>query len=236
MFQSMFLSLKRRPLPALRYSTVALLSLLQISLWYPWLSQAHDDIRRQTRLKNQAVSEWQAIQRQAIALENVRFGEYAWLEHQIVARKANVATQWRIEGSQTLAQWRSLLEEVQRRFSLSVLTVSWEREKNAQWHGVLRFAIQAPKANRSFHNWLPTRLDDTRFIPADWQLLSTMRTAKSTSALIEYKHRRHWVQAGSWLPDAGLSVRSVALGQVTLVEKGGALQTLLIRDFGGVGE
>ena len=95
------------------------------------------------------------------------------------------------------------------------------------------FNINAPKVNREYHNWLPSKLRTYRFERKDWRLLSTVRTDESASALVTYKKSRYWVRKGSWLPEAGLSVNAVSFDRVILVAKDGSQQALNIREADG---
>ena len=211
---------------------VLLLVMLQLAVWYPFLSAAQNNADQQFKLKQGAQRSWSAIQRQSRALARVQLTDHPWLQHQIIDTAQNMASAWEVKGTASLPQWQAALEQIEERFALTLLSVSWQKESNGQWQGKMHFSIQAPKMNREYHNWLPARILIERFNQRDWQLLSTMRTSENTSALVQYKNHRYWVQEGSWLPSAGLSVGTVSLDQVTLIANDSSLQTLVIRQKG----
>lgn len=232
MFLFPYFQASKASLLRINLSLVLLLVTLQLAIWYPFLSHAVENEGRQLNLKQGALHSWNAIQQQNRALAMVDFEEHPWLLYRIVDTAQEVASVWEVEGTASLRQWQTALEQIEERFALMLLSVSWQREGNEQWHGKMQFAIQPPKMNREYHNWLPARILVERYIKKDWQLLSTMRTLENVFALVEYKSHRHWVQEGSWLPAAGLLVGSVSLEQVILIAKDGSLQTLAIRQIG----
>jgi hypothetical protein len=232
MFLSPFFQAIRAFLLRINLSLVLLLIILQLAVWYPFIANAYDNAGRQLKLKQGAQHSWNSIQQQSRALAMAEFEDHPWLQHRTVDTAQEITSVWEIEGAASLPQWQTALEQVEERFALALLSVSWQRRSGEQWQGKMQFSIQAPKMNREYHNWLPARILIERFIKKDWQLLSTMRTSENASALVEYKHHRHWVQEGSWLPAAGLSVGSVSSDQVTLIAKDGSLQTLAIRQVG----
>ncbi|WP_369919873.1 hypothetical protein AB8E32_14845 [Marinomonas polaris] len=217
-------------------SVVLLLLLLQVAVWYPFLSQAQDDLNQQSKLKARAENDWKKTQQQANQLHDMRLLDESWLQHRVEDTKNGVPTQWSINGSASLIEWQIVLEKIETQFALGLLAASWQRESNGYWQGHLLFAIKIPKANREYHDWLPTKLYMNRFEQKDWQLLSTMRIGDNTSALVVYKNARHWVSEGSWLPDAGLTVNDVSFDRVTLMAKDGSEQALVVRKKGAQDE
>ncbi|WP_421846639.1 hypothetical protein [Marinomonas sp.] len=236
MHLSQYLNIKKTSFFTIHGSSVLFLLLLQMAAWYPFLSDARDALKSQSRQKYQAAQRWEKAQIQAKQLEFIQFEAAPWAQHRVLATDQNVPTQWLLEGVASISKWQGLLEEIERQFALDLLSVSWRREQSGNWQGSLLFAVKAPKGNREFHNWLPTRLRAERFVLNDWQLLSTMRIGEITSALIIYKDGRHWVRQGSWLAEAGLTVSSVSFDQVVLLAIDGSQQTLLVREQGGSNE
>jgi hypothetical protein len=236
MFLSTFLKANYVSLKNINASVVFLLILLQIAVWYPFLSQAQDELNRQTRLKQRADRDWDKAQQQAEQLHDIHLFDDSWLQHRVEDTKNGVPTQWFIEGVASLMEWHVALEKIEEQFALGLLSVSWQRKDNGQWQGRLLFTVQTPKANREYHNWLPTKLYMNRFVQNDWQLLSTMRIGKNTSALIVYKDARHWIRKGSWLPDAGVIVDTVSFDRVILMAKDGSKQAVVVRRQGSNNE
>lgn len=236
MYLSKFLKANAVSFININASVVFLLILLQIAIWYPFLSQAQDELNRQARLKNHAENDWKKVQQQANLLRDIRSLDESWLQHRVEDTKNGVPTQWSIEGVAPLMEWQAVLEKIEERFALGLLSVSWQRKADGQWQGRLLFTVQPPKANREYHNWLPTKLYMNRFVPNHWQLLSTMRMGKNTSALVVYKDTRHWIREGSWLPDAGVSVDEVSFDRVILMAKDGSKQAVVVRRQGSDNE
>uniref|UniRef100_A6W2T6 Uncharacterized protein n=1 Tax=Marinomonas sp. (strain MWYL1) TaxID=400668 RepID=A6W2T6_MARMS len=233
MFLSKYLKTNGASLKNIKGSVVLLLLLLQIAVWYPFLSQAQDELNRQSKLKARAESDWKKTQQQAILLRDMYLLDESWLQHRVEDAKNGVPTQWSINGSASLTEWQIVLEKIETQFALDLLAASWQRGSNGYWQGHLLFAIKIPKANREYHDWLPTKLYMNRFEQKDWQLLSTMRIGDNTSALVAYKNARHWVSEGSWLPEAGLTVNEVSFDRVTLMAKDGSENALAVREQGG---
>ncbi|NVK72777.1 MAG: hypothetical protein HWE24_04790 [Oceanospirillaceae bacterium] len=233
MFLSPYLKIKKVSFFTIHGSSVLFLLLLQIAAWYPFLSDAQESLKQQSRLEYRAVEQWRKTQVQAKQLALAQFESASWAQHYIVASDQNIPTQWGVKGSASIRNWQILLEQIETQFHLVLLSVLWQREANGNWQGTLEFGIRAPKENRAFHNWLPAKIQADHFSRNDWQLLSTMRIGQNTSALLAYKERRHWVRQGSWLAEAGLTVSSVSSDQVVLLAKNGAKQVLLIREQGG---
>lgn len=236
MFLSKYLKANGLSLTNIKGSVVLFLILLQVALWYPLLSKAQDESNKQAKLKARAENEWKETQRQANQLRGIRLSDASWLQHKVEDTKNGVPTQWSINGSASLIEWQTMLEKIEERFALGLLSASWQRESNGDWQGHLLFAIKAPKANREYRDWLPTKLRINRFEQKDWQLVSTMRMGKNTSALVVYKDTRYWVSQGSWLPDAGLTVDDVSFDRVTLIAKDGSKSALVVREKGGADE
>lgn len=232
MFQSPFFQVSKASLLGINLSLVLLLVTLQLAVWYPFISNAYDNADRQLKLKQGAQHSWNSIQQQSRALAMAEFKDHPWLQHRIIDTAQEITSVWEVEGAAPLPQWQTALEQIEERFALALLSVSWQRGSGEYWQGRMQFTIQAPKMNREYHNWLPARILVERFIKKDWQLLSTLHTSENTSALVEYKNHRHWVQEDSWLPAAGLSIGSVLFDQVTLIAKDGSLHTLAIRQLG----
>ena len=232
MFLSKYLKINSASLVNINGSVVLLLILLQIAIWYPFLSQAHDESNRQTSLKNRAENDWKRTQQQANQLHEIPLLDESWIQHSVEAAKNGVPTQWSINGIASLMEWQNVLEKIEMQFALGLLAASWQREDNRGWRGRLLFSIEAPTANREYHNWLPTKLRMNRFQQEDWQLLSTMRMGEKASALVAYKNARHWVREGSWLPDAGLTVNAVSFDRVVLIARDGSEQALVVRKEG----
>ena len=226
------LSIKMSALYAINGSVVLLVALFQLAAWYPFISQTQSEQNRHLRLRDRTLYEWEKTERQAKNLQTVHFKDAPWAQHAVESSFNSVPTTWSLEGVASIAQWQTLLERVEAQCALGLQAVDWQRQQSGHWKGRLLFDIKIPKANRDYHNWLPTKLRATQFIKKDWQLLSTMRSAERASALVTYKHLRRWVQAGSWLPRSGVTVSAVSFNSVTLMAKDGSLQTLVVRDMG----
>ncbi|ETX09653.1 hypothetical protein MUS1_06455 [Marinomonas ushuaiensis DSM 15871] len=232
MLLSQYLKIDISSLCNITGSTVCIFIMLQLAIWYPLLSGAQDDLERHIKRKERAETEWQKIQGQANRLKGMTFLNEVWVSHHIFSEKNAVPTQWFIEGTAGLIEWQTLLEKVEEHVALGMQSVHWQRLPNGQWQGCLLFDIKIPKANREYHNWLPTKLRSYPFVEKDWQVLSTMRVGENASALLEYKQQRHWVRQGSWLPSAGLTVDTVTFDQVTLMTKEGSQIALTVRKIG----
>ncbi|RBP78275.1 hypothetical protein [Marinomonas rhizomae] len=229
---SKYLKASKASLRHINGSAVALMMFVQISLWYPFLSQAQEELNKQAKLKARAEASWEKIQQQVNQLRGMSLLNETWVQHRVEDSEKGIPTQWSIAGAASLAEWQAVLEKVEAQYALGLLAASWQREKNGDWRGHLLFSLETPKANRVYHNWLPTKLHMNRFEPNDWLLLSTMRMGDKTSALVAYKHVRHWVSDGSWLPDAGVTVNGVSFGRVTLIAKDGSEKVLAMREKG----
>lgn len=228
-----YLKIKLSSLYAIKGSVVLLLVMLQLAAWYPFLSQQQDDMNRQIRQKDRANHEWERVKKQAIELHTISFIDEPWARHHVVATQTNIPTKWSLEGIASVMEWQGLLEKVEMQVAVGLFSVYWQRADDGQWLGRFLFNINVPKANREYHNWLPSKLRAYRFERKDWRLLSTVRTDESTSALVAYKKSRYWVRKGSWLPEAGLSVNAVSFDRVILVAKDGSQQALNIREADG---
>jgi hypothetical protein len=228
-----YLKIKISSLSTIKGSVVLPLVMLQLAAWYPFLSQIQDDMNRHIRQKDRVNHEWERVKQQAIKLHTIGFIDEPWARHHVVATQTNIPTKWSLEGIASVAEWQGLLEKIEVQFAVDLLSVYWQREDDGQWLGRFLFNINVPKANREYHNWLPSKLRAYRFERKDWHLLSTVRTDESTSALVTYKKSRYWVRKGSWLPEAGLSVNAVSFDQVILVAKDGSKQSLIIREADG---
>ncbi|MCW4628913.1 MULTISPECIES: hypothetical protein [Marinomonas] len=211
-------------------SIVLLFILLQMAVWYPLLSNLHDDVSHHTRLNNQAENEWRQWQKQANYLRQIHFPDTSWVQQRVVATEIDRPTQWLIEGTASLIAWQSVLEQVETQLPLVLHTVSWQRTQLGNWQGRLRFGLGVPKQNREYHNWLPTQLRTRRFNKDDWRLVSTMRVGAAASAMLNYKNHRYWITRGSWLPEAGMTVNAVSFDQITLVARDGSIQRLQVRE------
>lgn len=227
---SKYLKASKSSLSNINGSAVSLLILVQTAIWYPFLSQAQDELNRQAKLKVRAEADWTKTQQQANQLRNMSLLDEPWVQHRVEGSEEGIPTQWSIRGAASLNEWQAVLEKVEERYALGLLAASWQRDKNGDWRGHLLFSLEAPKANREYHNWLPTKLRMSRFEQNDWQLLSTMRMGDKTSALVAYKDMRHWVGEGSWLPDAGVTVKDVSFDRVTLISKDGSEKALVVRE------
>lgn len=227
---SKYLKASKSSLSNINGSAVSLLILVQTAIWYPFLSQAQDELNRQAKLKARAEADWTKTQQQANRLRNMSLLDEPWVQHRVEDTEEGIPTQWSISGVASLTEWQAVLEKVEERYALGLLAASWQRDKNGDWRGHLLFSLETPKANREYHNWLPTKLRMSRFEQNDWQLLSTMRMGDKTSALVAYKDTRHWVSEGSWLPDAGVTVNGVSFDRVTLISKDGSEKALVVRE------
>ena len=236
MFLSKYLKANAASLNNIKGSVVLLLILLQLSIWYPFLSHAQKESNRQDRLKERIQNEWEKTQQQAKQLRDIRLSDESWLQHRVEDARNDVPTQWSIEGIASLMEWQTVLEKIESQFALGLLAASWQKEHGGDWQGRLLFAVKTPNANREYHNWLPTKLYLNRFEQNDWLLLSTMRMGENTSALVMYKDARYWVSQGSWLPDAGLTVNDVSFDRVTLIAKDGSKTALVVHEKGGTDE
>lgn len=235
MYLSKFLKVNKKAFIKINVSTVILLLLLQAAIWYPFLSKAQDELNKQTRLTIRSESDWAKTQQQANQLRDINLPDHSWVQHKVEETKDGVPTQWSVNGSASLMEWQSVLESIETQFSLSLLAASWQKDDNENWRGHLLFAIEPPKVNREYHNWLPTKLHMNLFEPKDWQLLSTMRVGDKTSALVTYKNAQHWVDEGSWLPEAGVTVHGVSFDRVTLIAKDGSENAVIVKSQGEQG-
>ena len=202
-------------------SMVCLLLILQLAIWYPTLSEEQSHLENQIKRRDRALTAWQKIKKQSNVIENNHFLQTSWTKQKIGMKEKGVVTQWQVEGQSSITEWQTLLEYIQERLSLGLVSVHWKRESSGDWYGRLSFDIQSPKANREYDNWLPTMLHIERIVEKDWRLLSTMREGDNVSALLEHKNNRYWVHQGSWLPVAGLTVDAVSFDRVALMTKGG---------------
>lgn len=218
----------------LNIAMVLLLIVLQLVVWYPALSAANEALSHAVMLEKKAQRDWQKIQQQDKALRHATFETAPWLSHDIESTQTGIATRWLVEGIASLSEWQGVLEDLQTRFALALSSVSWQREESGAWQARLVFHVLAPVANREYHDWLPVRVREVRFVKDDWQLLSTMQTTGTTSALLLYKKHRYWVQAGSWLPEAGLTVSLVSFDNVIFMDDGGTQWWLNVRETGGL--
>lgn len=211
-------------------SIVLLFILLQMAVWYPFLSNLHDDVSHHTRLNNQAEDEWRQWQKRANYLRQMHFADDPWVQQRVLATDVDRPTQWLIEGTASLTEWQSVLERVEAQLPLVLRSVSWQRASKGNWQGRLRFGLGIPKRNREYHNWLPTQLRTRQFNKEDWRLVSTMRVGEAVSAMLTYKNHRYWITRGSWLPAAGMTVNAVSFDQITLVARDGAIEELKVRE------
>jgi len=214
-------------------STVCVFVMLQLAVWYPFLSDAQNDLNHHLKRKERVKTEWRQIQEQANRLKEAVFINELWINHRIESEKNAMPTQWLIEGDAGIIEWQALLEKIEEHAALGLQSVQWQRLSNGQWRGRLLFDIKIPRANREYHNWLPIKLRNHPFVEKDWRILSTMRVGENTSALLEYRQKRHWVRQGSWLPSVGLTVDKVSFDQVTLRTKNGSKIELAVREIGG---
>ncbi|TYL49013.1 hypothetical protein [Marinomonas sp. IMCC 4694] len=218
----------------LNNAIVVLLIVLQLAAWYPALSIARQAWKNSVTLEKKAHRDWLQIQQQDEALEHAVFDAAPWLHHRIESTQAGIATHWLVEGTAPLLAWQTVLEDVQTRFALTVSSVSWRREEDGNWQARLVFHVLTPAPNREYRDWVPVRLHVERFVKDDWQLLSTMQAEGTTSALLLYKKQRYWVQVGSWLPEAGLTVSRVSFDDVVFMGDDGTQRALSVREIGGL--
>ncbi|MEP3349196.1 MAG: hypothetical protein ABJN96_04475 [Marinomonas sp.] len=230
MFLSQFLKANRASLFTISGSRMCLLIFVQALAWYPVLSEKYLDVERQIKRKTQLSASWQKIQAQSRMMEEKDFLQVDWATYSVGDQDQGTATTWQIEGRALIKEWQVLLEKVQEKSALKLVSASWESEQDSTWHGQLLFDIQEPKRNRAYENWLPTNLKAGRFVEEDWTLVSTMRVGESASALLKHKDNQHWVRQGSWLPTAGLTVDLVAFDRVTLISKDGDQVALQFRE------
>ncbi|MBR7889968.1 hypothetical protein J9B83_13700 [Marinomonas sp. A79] len=214
-------------------STLVLLLVVQAAAWYPILSASQDRLDRQTAQRDKEMNQERKRHTYVKALQQLQLKEATWARYSVKASDNENELEWHIDGAASLAQWQRILESVEEHFALSLLSVSWHLQPNGEWQGTLGFQVNPPKRQREYHNWLPSRLGAERFVQADWQLLSTMRIADVTAALIAHKEQRYWVREGSWLPDMGLAVNRVTTSAVTLMAKDGSQPTVTIMETGG---
>ncbi|MEO9276023.1 hypothetical protein ABFY09_14395 [Marinomonas sp. 5E14-1] len=230
MFLSQFLKANRAFLFTVSCSRVCLLIFVQALAWYPVLSEKYLDVERQIKRKAQLSASWQKIQTQSRMMEEKDFLKVDWATYSVGDKVQGAATTWQVEGRTLIKEWQVLLEKVQEKIALRLVSASWESEQDGAWHGQLLFDIQEPKRNRAYEDWLPTNLKAGRFIEEDWTLVSTMRIGESASALLKHKDSQHWVRQGSWLPAAGLTVDLVVFDRVTLIGKDGDQVALQFRE------
>ncbi|MGJ8648097.1 MAG: hypothetical protein ACSHXJ_14445 [Marinomonas colpomeniae] len=232
MFLSQYLKNNMTTLYDIKGSLVGLLVVLQLAVWYPLISQNQEEMEHLLKQKDLTRAEWEGIKMQSKRIEQVMFSDVLWATQEITSTTDLIATQLKLEGVASIFEWQAWLERVEELFALGVMLASWKLEPNGEWGGRLLFDIKAPKKNREYHNWLPTKLRIGNFVAKDWSLLSIMRVGEKTSALLEYKRHRHWVRQGSWLPSAGLSVETVSFDQITLMSKDGTQRALIVRETG----
>lgn len=233
MFLSRYWRANKHTLLRINRSTLLLLLVVQAAAWYSVLSANYDRLNQQKAQRDNVLNQERQRQIYEKALQRLQLNNAPWSTYSVESSNNNALLGWRIEGVAPLGQWQNVLESVEENFALSLSSMVWEIQPNGDWRGALRFRVHSPKRQREYHNWLPIRLGTERFVQADWQLLSTMRTADITAALIAHKEQRYWVREGSWLPDMGLAVNRVTAKEVTLIAKDGSQPTVSIMDIGG---
>ena len=232
MFLSQSLQANAARLADIKGSMVVLLTVLQLAAWYPFISQAQEATDRRLMQKSRTLLEWKQIELQSERIIQASFPSVPWGVRNTASKTNLMPTQLELKGTASTMEWQTWLERIEALFPLGLMSASWQLSPNGKWIGRLLFDIKAPKKNREYHNWLPTKLRAEHFAAEDWRLLSIMKVGETASALIEHKQRRHWVRQGSWLPSAGVSVHDVSFDQVTFMSKDGTQVALIVHDVG----
>ncbi|KZN13014.1 hypothetical protein [Marinomonas sp. TW1] len=228
MSQSKYSAINMSFLRMLSGRLILLILCLQLAIWYPFLFSAYDDWKREEKNLANAWQRWHKVQRQDDRLLAMSLSDWAWLEQTVINTRSRLVTGWRLEGVAHMTQWQPVLERVQETLAVSVMGVDWQRQVDGRWQGVIELDVQFPVANRAFENWLPTPFRRPHFSARDWRLFSTMKSADRRSALVQFRRKQYWLQEGSWVPEAGVSVLSVLADRIILVAKDGSQYRLLL--------
>lgn len=215
---------------------VFLLLGLQLAVWYPTISKQNNNLEKSLLMQDRVNAAWQRTHNQAVGIRDIHFSKLPWVQHRVLTSINNLPMQWQIEGTATILEWQHLQETVQKQFALTLHSAVWERKHNGQWYGQLEMGMAHPLENRAHQNWLPVGLRNDNFHPSDWYILSTMQTGEHASALISYQKNSHWVSAGVWLPQAGVTVQNVTPREVTLLTTDGTEQIVKIRALRGTND
>lgn len=177
---------------------------------------------------------WQHKMENERSLAYYRFQEHQWrvlhqaisvIPHDLPAQmlyEDGTIVGMRLQQSMALNDWRSLIDQLQKRFWLTPIAVAWRRE-GSLWFADITWRFVRPSALKPEINILPFDLQQEW--PAKGFLVSTLHGQRA-AALIQVNQQEKWLYEGSWLPQLQATLAQVDQEYVVLQNAQGETRQL----------